>query len=158
MMAEIQVGQVAPEFTLPTQTGDTVSLADCKGKIVVLYFYPKDDTPGCTLEAKTFCSLAQEFERAGAVILGVSRDTVASHQKFAAKHELSGLTLLADTTSAVCDAYGVVKEKNMFGKKVLGIERTTFVIDRDGRIAKIYPKVKVDGHAEAVLAFVHSMQ
>lgn len=157
-MAQLQEGQMAPAFTLPATSGGEVSLASLAGKVVVLYFYPKDDTPGCTLEAKTFCNLSPEFEAEGAAILGVSRDSIPSHEKFMAKHALSGLTLLADTDGSVCEAYGVIKEKNMYGKKVMGIERTTFVLDGDGRIAKIYPRVKVDGHAEAVLTFVRSLK
>jgi thioredoxin-dependent peroxiredoxin len=155
-LAELVVGQAAPDFSLPAQTGETVSLKDCRGKIVVLFFYPKDNTPGCTKEACSFRDLSKEFADAGAVVYGVSKDSLQSHDKFARKYELT-MPLLADTNGEVCRAYGVLKEKSMFGKKVFGIERTTFVIDRDGNIAKIYPKVKVEGHAEAVLAFVQSL-
>lgn len=156
-MSELEIGQTAPAFSLPTQSGDTVALADHRRQVVVLYFYPKDDTPGCTLEGKDFSALAAEFETVGAVVFGVSRDSIQSHAKFAAKCDLT-IPLLADTTEEVCTAYGVLKEKNMYGKKVFGIERTTFVIDREGRIAKMYPKVKVDGHAAEVLSFVQSLQ
>ncbi|HVK03938.1 MAG TPA: thioredoxin-dependent thiol peroxidase [Armatimonadaceae bacterium] len=148
-------GDVAPEFSLPTQTGDApVSLADFRGKkSVVLYFYPKDDTPGCTAESCAFRDMRGEFEEAGAEILGVSLDDVDSHRKFAEKYRLP-FPLLADTDAAVSTAYGVYKEKNLYGKKSMGIERTTFVIDRDGRVARVYPRVKVDQHADEVLAFL----
>ncbi|MCL6548425.1 MAG: thioredoxin-dependent thiol peroxidase [Alicyclobacillus sp.] len=149
-------GQPAPDFTLPSYTGEQVSLHDLQGKVVVLYFYPKDDTPGCTKEACSFRDLREAFAEAGAVIYGVSRDSVASHEKFAAKYGLT-FPLLADTDGKVCEAYGVLKEKTMFGKVSFGIERTTFVIDREGKIAKVFPKVKVDGHADAVLKVVRSL-
>jgi Peroxiredoxin len=155
-MAERPVeGEMAPEFTLPTQAGEEpVSLSDFRGKkCVVLYFYPKDDTPGCTTESCNFRDMQADFEEAGAVILGVSLDDVESHKKFAEKFRLP-FPLLADTDAAVSTAYGVYKEKNLYGKKSMGIERTTFVIDREGRIAKVYPRVKVDQHADEVLNFL----
>jgi peroxiredoxin Q/BCP len=153
-----EVGADAPEFTLPTQTDDKpVSLADYRNKqAVVLYFYPKDDTPGCTKESCAFRDLQGEFAAAGAAILGVSADDVESHAKFAEKFHLP-FPLLADTDSAVSTAYGVWKEKNNYGKKYMGIERTTFVIDKAGKIAKIYPRVSVDEHAEAVLETVKAL-
>lgn len=155
-MADVQVGQLAPGFTLPDQTGNTVSLTALRGQVVVLYFYPKDDTPGCTKEACAFRDLKQELGDAGAVVYGVSRDSVKSHDKFAGKYGLN-FPLLADETSEVCEKYGVIQDKNMYGKLVKGIVRTTFVIDREGKIANIYPKVKVDGHADEVLAAVRAL-
>lgn len=150
-------GDKAPEFSLPTTGGRTVSLSEFKGeKSVVLYFYPKDNTPGCTKEACFFRDLEQEFEQAGAVILGVSTDSVKSHEKFAEKFNLL-FPLLADEDKSTSTAYGVYKEKNMYGKKVMGIERTTFVIDKLGTIRKIWPKVKVEGHVDEVLDFVKSL-
>jgi len=151
-------GDLAPEFSLPTQTSDTpISLADFRGKqAVVLYFYPKDDTPGCTTESCNFRDMQPDFEEVGAQILGVSLDDVDSHHKFAEKFKLP-FPLLADTDNAVSDAYGVYKEKNLYGKKSMGIERTTFVIGKDGRIAKVYPRVKVDQHADEVLNFLREM-
>ena len=148
-------GEMAPEFSLPTQTGASpVSLADFRGKkSVVLYFYPKDDTPGCTAESCSFRDMRSEFEEAGAEILGVSLDDVDSHRQFADKYRLP-FPLLADTDAAVSTAYGVYKEKNLYGKKSMGIERTTFVIDPEGRVAKVYPRVKVDQHTDEVLAFL----
>lgn len=143
-------GQPAPDFTLPDQHGQPVTLSKLRGKPVVLYFYPKDDTSGCTKQACAFRDARADYEAAGAVVLGVSPDSVASHQKFATKHELP-FTLLADTEKTVCEAYGVWKEKSMYGRKYMGVERTTFVIGKDGKIAQIFPKVKVAGHAEAVL-------
>jgi peroxiredoxin Q/BCP len=149
----LKIGDAAPDFALPNQDGETIRLSDQRGKVVVLYFYPKDDTPGCTKEACAFRDLRGAFAEAGAEIFGVSRDSVKSHRKFADKYGLP-FSLLADETGEVCRAYGVIKEKSMFGKTALGIERTTFVIDADGRIFRVFPKVKVDGHAEAVLAAV----
>jgi len=148
------IGKPAPDFSLPSTSGETVSLRQFKGKkTVVLYFYPKDETPGCTREACSFRDLREQFERNGAVILGVSNDPIDSHQKFREKHKLP-FDLLADDDASVSKAFGVYKQKNLYGKKYLGIERTTFIIDRTGRIAQIYPKVKVDGHVDDVLSFI----
>jgi thioredoxin-dependent peroxiredoxin len=144
-------GQPAPDFTLANQSGKNVTLSKLKGSSVVLYFYPKDDTPGCTKEACNFRDAFADYKKAGAVILGVSPDAPESHAKFARKFDLP-FTLLADPDHKVCEAYGVWKEKNMYGRKVMGIERTTFVIGPDGKIEKIYGKVKAKGHAAAVLA------
>lgn len=150
--------QSAPDFSLPATGGKTISLADFKGsKNVVLYFYPKDETPGCAKEACSFRDVQSEFDAAGAVILGVSTDTVASHEKFAANHHLP-FPLLSDTAKTVSDAYGVWKEKSLYGKTFLGTQRTTFVIDREGVIRKIWPKVNVDGHIDEVLEFVKILQ
>jgi peroxiredoxin Q/BCP len=148
------IGKPAPDFTLPSSTGENVSLRQFKGKkTVILYFYPKDETPGCTREACDFRDHTAEFEAAGTVVLGVSTDGVESHQRFKEKHQLP-FTLLADVDATVSKQYGVYKQRNLYGKKYMGIERTTFVIDRTGRIAQIYPKVKVDGHIEQLIEFV----
>lgn len=150
-------GEPAPAFSLPSQTSETpASLSDFAGKIVVLYFYPADDTPGCTTESCEFRDLAAEYAASGAVILGISPDDVASHSKFATKYQLP-FPLLADTDHAVAESYGVWKEKNNYGRKYMGIERTTFVIGKDGKIAKVFGRVRVDGHGDAVLNFVKGL-
>jgi thioredoxin-dependent peroxiredoxin len=146
----IQVGKPAPDFSLSDQDGKPTSLSACKGSPVVLYFYPKDDTPGCTKEACGFRDAFAEYGKRGARILGVSPDDPASHAKFARKYELP-FTLVADTDHQVCESYGVWKEKNMYGRKSMGVERTTFVIDKDGIVRAAFPRVKVDGHVDAVL-------
>ncbi|TYO88497.1 thioredoxin-dependent thiol peroxidase [Oceanicella actignis] len=150
MNEPLKVGAPAPDFTLPKAGGGETSLRDLRGRKVVLYFYPKDDTSGCTREAQEFTALLPEFEAAGAVVLGVSRDPVSKHEKFAAKHGL-GVTLLSDEQGETCARYGVWVEKSMYGRKYMGIERATFLIDPEGRIARIWRKVKVPGHAQAVL-------
>jgi peroxiredoxin Q/BCP len=151
-MATVAEGKAAPAFTLPASDGTQVSLRDFKGKKqVVLYFYPKDHTSGCTREACAFRDTLARIKRKSAVVLGVSRDTIASHEKFIAKLELPFL-LLSDEDSAVCEKYDVIKEKTLYGKKVKGIERSTFIIDKQGKIKKIFRKVKVDGHVDDVLA------
>lgn len=142
-------GDKAPDFTMPAPGGE-VSLKALKGKTVILYFYPKDDTPGCTTEAKDFTASAAAFEAAGAIVIGVSRDTVQKHEKFIAKHDLS-VSLGSDESGEVTEAYGVWVEKNMYGKKYMGIERATFLIDGEGVIREIWRKVKVKGHVDAVL-------
>jgi peroxiredoxin Q/BCP len=148
------IGRPAPDFSLPSTTGENITLRQFKGKkTVILYFYPKDETPGCTREACDFRDHSAEFDRHNAVVLGVSTDPMASHQQFREKHRLP-FPLLADEDAAVSKLYGVYKQRNLYGKKYMGIERTTFVIDRTGRIAQIYPKVKVDGHVENLLEFV----
>ena len=148
------IGKPAPDVSLPSTSGETVSLKQFKGKkTVILYFYPKDETPGCTKEACSFRDLSAEFEKYNAVILGVSTDSIESHLKFRDKQKLPFL-LLADEDAAVSKAFGVYKQKNLYGKKHLGIERTTFIIDRTGRIAQIYPKVKVEGHVQDILEFL----
>jgi peroxiredoxin Q/BCP len=143
-------GRPAPDFTLPDQEGHAVTLSALRGAPVVLYFYPRDNTPGCTKEACAFRDARAEYEKLGAKVLGVSPDSVASHRKFAEKHGLP-FALLADPEHQVCERYGVWKEKILYGKKVMGVERTTVVIDRNGNVRKIFPKVKVEGHAAAVL-------
>jgi peroxiredoxin Q/BCP len=145
---------MAPDFSLPSSGGRKVSLKDFKGKRrVVLYFYPKDDTPGCTKEACGFRDTIREFEAQDTVILGVSLDDEESHKKFIEKYNLP-FTLLSDLDSEVSKVYGVYKLKNMYGKTYWGIERTTFIIDKSGRIAKVFPKVKVDHHIDEVLSFL----
>ncbi len=147
----MEAGHAAPAFSLPSTQGTKVSLKDFRGQKVVLYFYPKDDTSGCTREACAFRDALPDYRKAGAVVLGVSPDGLASHAKFRGKYQLP-FTLLADEDHAVAEKYGVWKEKSMYGRKYMGIERTTFVIDAAGKIARIFPKVKVDGHVEEVLA------
>ena len=150
MAKELAVGDKAPEFSLPDQSGKTVSLKDFKGKQIVLYFYPKDDTPGCTKEACSFRDSEATLKKAGAVVLGVSMDGKVSHQKFIVKFQLP-FTLLSDEEAAVSKAYGVYKLKNMYGRTYWGLERSTFVIDTAGKLKAIYRKVKVDGHTDEVL-------
>jgi len=149
-MSNLDIGQAAPDFTLPRDGGGTVSLSDFKGRNVVLYFYPKDDTPGCTREAISFTERTADFEAANTVVIGVSRDTVAKHEKFRDKHGL-GVILGADEDGKVCEAYGVWVEKSLYGRKYMGIERATFLIDAEGRLAQIWRKVKVVGHSDQVL-------
>ena len=147
----LRVGDAAPAFSLPRDGGKTVSLADFAGKSLVLYFYPKDDTSGCTKEAMEFNALRQDFAAAGAAILGVSADSVASHDKFKKKYDLD-FPLASDEEKAMLTAYGVWVEKSMYGRKYMGIERTTILIDAHGKISRIWSKVKVPGHAEEVLS------
>ena len=146
----IEIGQMAPLFSLTSDEGVEISLSELKGKNVVLYFYPKDDTPGCTIEAQDFSKKNAEFEKLEAVILGVSKDNVASHCKFIEKYKLS-ISLLADENGEVCKSYDVIKEKSMFGKKYFGIDRSTFLIDKMGRIIDSWSSVKVKGHVDEVL-------
>jgi peroxiredoxin Q/BCP len=146
-----QDGDKAPDFSLETDGGDKLELSRLKGKPVVLYFYPKDDTSGCTLEAKDFSKLAGDFRKAGVEVIGISPDSAASHAMFRKKHDLAVL-LAADTEKAVANAYGVWVEKSMYGRKYMGVERATFLIDAKGRIARSWRKVKVPGHAADVLA------
>ncbi|WP_396221367.1 thioredoxin-dependent thiol peroxidase [Gemmatimonas sp.] len=147
----IAEGIPAPDFTLPTETGDTLTLSSLRGQWVVLFAYPKDDTSGCTVEACEFRDALPRFDAAKAVILGISPDSVKSHAKFKAKYELP-YTLLADEEQTVLQAYDVWKEKSMYGKKYMGVERTTFLIDPQGQIAKVFSKVKPAGHAAEVMA------
>jgi thioredoxin-dependent peroxiredoxin len=149
----IAEGTPAPDFTLPTDTGAELTLSSLKGQWVVLYAYPKDDTSGCTTQACEFRDLFPRFTKSKAVILGISPDPVKSHVKFKAKYELP-FTLLADTEKSVLQAYDVWKEKSMYGRKYMGVERTTFVIDPQGRIVKVFEKVKPAGHAEEVMAVI----
>jgi peroxiredoxin Q/BCP len=154
--AKLEPGAPAPAFDLPADGAGRIGLATLKGKKVVLYFYPKDDTSGCTQEAIEFNGLRKQFEKAGAVVLGVSPDPVKSHDKFKAKHGLE-FGLLSDETKDMLQAYGVWVEKSMYGRKYMGVERTTVLIGADGRIARIWNKVKVPGHAKEVLAAVEAL-
>lgn len=146
----LTVGDMAPDFCLPTDNNGMLTLSELRGKTVVLYFYPKDDTPGCTVEAQDFARLHEDFAQAGAIVLGVSKDDVKKHDKFKAKYCLP-FPLVSDNAE-MCETYGVWVEKSMYGKKYMGIDRSTFLIDPQGIIRHIWPKVKVTGHAEEVLA------
>jgi thioredoxin-dependent peroxiredoxin len=147
---DLKVGQKAPDFTVLNDKGEKVKLSDLKGKKVVLYFYPKDDTPGCTKEACAFRDGFDEIKKMGAVVIGVSTDSVESHKKFKTKFDLN-FPLLADTDKKMVEAYGTWKEKSMYGRKYMGTERTTFIIDEQGKIAHIFPKVKVGEHYQQVV-------
>jgi peroxiredoxin Q/BCP len=147
----LAAGAKMPVVKLADDSGTTITTEDLLGKHLVLYFYPKDDTPGCTNEATQFRDLLEEFEEKDARIVGVSRDSVASHQKFKKKHEIP-FALLADVDSALCDAFGVIVEKSLYGKKTMGIQRSTFLFDPKGKLVEVWPKVSVDGHAEDVLS------
>ena len=151
----VTIGQTAPDFSMPTDSG-TVSLAGLKGKKAVLYFYPKDDTSGCTSEAQGFKEDHAAFAELGVVIVGISKDSVASHVKFKAKYALP-FALASDEDGAMCEAYGVWKEKSMYGRKYMGIERTTVLIDENGTVLIVWPKVKVTGHSKAVLKAVQDL-
>ena len=152
---EPKVGQKAPDFTVLNDKGEKVRLSDLKGKKVVLYFYPKDDTPGCTTEACAFRDGIDEIKKKGATVIGVSTDSVESHQKFKKKFDLN-FPLLADTDKKLVEVYGTWKEKSMYGRKYMGIERTTFIIDEQGKISHIFPKVKVSEHYDEVLEALNS--
>jgi thioredoxin-dependent peroxiredoxin len=156
MAKELIEGDPAPDFELPTDGGGRANLKDLRGKPVVIYFYPKDDTSGCTAEAIAFNGLRAKFAAAGATVIGVSPDSAASHDKFKHKHDLK-IALAADPERSAIEAYGVWKEKSMYGRKYFGVERSTFLIDRDGRIAKVWRKVKVTGHADEVLAATEAL-
>ncbi|WP_322176330.1 thioredoxin-dependent thiol peroxidase [Acutalibacter caecimuris] len=149
----LEVGMKAPEFTLPDKDGNMVSLADFAGKKVVLYFYPRDNTPGCTRQACAFASAYEEFKNINAVVIGVSKDSVTSHQKFAEKHGLPFI-LLSDPERAAIEAYGVWQEKKNYGKVSMGVVRSTFVIDENGVVEKVMPKVKPDTNAAEIMAYL----
>lgn len=146
----IEAGAIAPDFTLPRDGGGDISLSGLRPKKVILYFYPKDDTSGCTMEALDFTRLKDEFAAAGTVVVGISKDSVKSHDKFCQKHGL-GVILASDEGRDTCERYGVWAEKSMYGRKYMGIERTTVLIGADGKVLKVWGKVKVPGHAEKVL-------
>ncbi|MDF2094879.1 thioredoxin-dependent thiol peroxidase [Aquibaculum arenosum] len=152
----VEPGQTAPDFTLPTDGGKTLSLSELRGKKVVLYFYPKDDTSGCTAEACGFRDALPDFSKVDAVILGLSKDSVKKHDKFKEKYELP-FTLLSDEEGEVCAAYGTWVEKSMYGRKYMGIERATFLIDEQGVVRQVWRKVKVPGHVDAVLKAVQEL-
>lgn len=156
MAKELEVGDKAPAFELPLSGGKTTSLAALKGKNVVLYFYPKDDTPGCTIEAKEFGDAEKKFTKVNTVVLGVSKDSVKSHDKFKEKYCLP-FDLLSDESGKMCEAYGTWVEKSMYGKKYMGIQRDTFLINAEGKIAAIWRKVKPEGHAAEVLEAASSL-
>ena len=145
-------GDAMPDIALEMPDGGTVKPSDFRGRKLVLFFYPKDDTPGCTTENKDFSALAEEFEKVGTALLGVSKDPPKKHQKFAAKHELTAPLASDAEESGLADALGIWVEKNMYGRKYMGMERTTYLIDAEGKIARVWRKVKVKGHAEEVLA------
>jgi peroxiredoxin Q/BCP len=147
----VQEGDKAPDFELPAQSGETLKLSRLGGKPVVVYFYPKDDTTGCTAEAKDFTRLVPDFRQLGVEVIGISPDSPESHRKFASKYDLK-VRLAADADKAVAMAYGVWVEKSMYGRKYMGVDRSTFLIDADGKVARAWRKVKVSGHAEEVLA------
>jgi len=151
----MDIGDSAPDFNLPTNGGNMLNLADLKGKTVVLYFYPKDMTPGCTTESQDFRDAHKAFEDAGAIIVGASKDSVTRHDKFVAKHDLP-FALVSDEEGTLCEDYGVWKFKKLYGREYLGIERTTFVIDGNGTIKNVWRKVKVKGHVEDVLQTVRA--
>lgn len=155
-MADLKPGDTAPDVTLETPDGGSLSLASLRGKPLVVYFYPRDDTPGCTTEGLDFTRLKAAFDMAGVGVIGVSKDSAAAHRKFAAKHALT-VPLATDADGSVCAAFGVWVEKNMYGKTSMGIERATFLIDADGKIAQVWRKVKVAGHADAVLAAAEAL-
>ena len=152
----VEAGQPAPAFTLPANDGTKLRLSDLKGQPVVLYFYPRDDTPGCTREACAFRDRQEELTKLGAVVLGVSADSITSHGKFRDKYRLN-FPLLADVDHRVAEKYGAWREKNMYGKKSMGIQRSTFLIGPDGKVAKVWKQVKVDGHDEQVLAALREL-
>ncbi|KQB97794.1 alkyl hydroperoxide reductase [Loktanella sp. 1ANDIMAR09] len=154
-MTQPAIGDTAPDFSLPRDGGEIVNLSDFKGKKVVLYFYPKDDTPGCTKEAIGFTDMVEAFAAEDTIVLGVSKDSVKKHDKFVAKHDLK-IALLSDEEGDVCERYGTWVEKSMYGKTYMGIERATYLIGADGKIAQVWRKVKVPGHVEAVLEAVRA--
>ena len=157
MTAQIpEVGTSAPDFTLPRDGGDSVTLSAFRPGKVVLYFYPKDDTPGCTLEAQDFTARAADFAAAGTTVIGISKDSVKAHDKFCKKHGLS-VILASDEEGQTCEDYGVWAEKSMYGKTYMGITRATFLIDGTGKIAQVWPKVSVKGHADEVLAAAQAL-
>ncbi|MCC5868639.1 MAG: peroxiredoxin [Gammaproteobacteria bacterium] len=155
-MSTLAIGKKVPQFSAAATGDQTISLAGLKGKKVVLYFYPKDNTPGCTTEGQDFAASHAKFKRAGAVVFGVSRDSLKSHENFRAKFDFP-FDLISDADESLCQLFGVIKEKNMYGRKVMGVERSTFLIDGDGKLAQEWRGVKVKGHVEEVLAAVKGL-
>lgn len=153
----IKIGDKAPNFSIPISNGEVIALKTLQGKFIILYFYPKDDTPGCTIEANDFNELRQEFEENNAMLIGVSKDDLNSHEKFKKKYDLK-FSLGSDTEGVVCNQFGVMIEKSMFGKKYMGINRSTFLIDKEGKIAHIWPNVSVQGHAREVLNVLKALK
>jgi peroxiredoxin Q/BCP len=156
MVSDVKDGSQAPEFDLPGDGGEQIRLSELRGKTVVLYFYPKDDTSGCTKEAIEFTDLAADFKKASAVVIGMSPDPAKKHDKFKAKYELA-VRLASDEDKSTLEAYGVWKEKSMYGRKYMGVERSTFLIDCTGTVRRVWRKVKVPGHAEEVLAAAQAL-
>lgn len=152
----LSIGDAAPDFRLPADGGSDLALTDFAGRKLVLYFYPKDDTPGCTQEALDFTELAGDFADADTAVVGISKDTAEKHQRFIDKYEL-GIRLASDAQGGLCEAFGVWQEKSLYGRRFMGIVRATFLIDRDGKIARIWPKVRVRGHAREVLEAARSL-
>ena len=150
-MSTLEIGQAAPDFSLPATSDRQISLSELRGQQVVLFFYPKDSTPGCTTEGQNFRDNAEAFAAANTLVFGISKDGLVSHEKFKAKQEFN-FELISDEDEVACQAYAVIKEKNMYGKKFMGIERSTFLIDANGNLKQIWRKVKVPGHVDAVLA------
>jgi peroxiredoxin Q/BCP len=154
--AKVELGKKVPAFKIPSSSGETFSLSSLKGKKIVLYFYPKDSTPGCTTESIEFNELLPKFKKENTEIIGVSRDSLKSHDKFICKYDFK-FQLLSDEEEELCGIFDVIKEKNMYGKKVMGIERSTFVIDEDGKLAGEFRKIKAEGHAAEMLKFVKTI-
>jgi peroxiredoxin Q/BCP len=153
----VETGKIAPSFNLPCDDSTNIDLSELRGKNVVLYFYPKDDTPGCTIEAQDFSANIEKFKKLDTVVLGVSKDTINKHCKFIEKYSLS-FNLISDEAGTLCDSYGVLKEKSMFGKKYIGIDRSTFIINKKGDVTKIFRSVKVNGHVDEVLKSLKEME
>lgn len=156
MPAKVEKNKKVPNFKIPSSTGEDFELSDYKGQKIVLYFYPKDSTPGCTTESQEFNELLQKFKKLNTLIVGVSRDSLKSHEKFICKFDFK-LPLLSDSDEVLCDLFDVIKEKNMYGKKVMGIERSTFVIDENQKLVGEFRKIKAQGHAAEMLEFVKSL-
>lgn len=156
MAGKVELGKKVPNFKIPSSSGETLNLTSLKGKKVVLYFYPKDNTPGCTTEGIEFNELLQQFKKQNAVIFGVSRDSLKSHEKFICKYDFK-FELLSDEEEELCQLFDVIKEKNMYGKKVMGIERSTFVLDEDQKLVGEFRKIKAQGHAAEILKFIKDL-
>lgn len=157
MEKELEVGDIVPEFNLPSDMGEDFLINEFKGKNIVIYFYPKDDTPGCTIEAKDFTCKIDEFEKANTIIVGISKDSINKHEKFRSKYELKH-QLLSDLDGKICEMFNCWVEKSMYGKKYMGIARKTFLIDASGVIVKIWPNVKIPGHVDDVLSSIKGLK